>query len=124
MAEWLALSDIEQLSEVARYLGPAARQRSLAHGRVKNHRWSLDELAQLRAAQPAYPEGEPASNWSDSELSAFIAVKDAEIAAQPRPKHQLRIDQLNDEQLKQLAAATTQAEADRLLNEFTTDRND
>lgn len=118
MAEWLALDDVQQLRAVSRYLGPAAKERSIAHGRVKNHRYSLSELTQMRADQPAFPEGSPTGNWSDEQLRAFIDVHDAQIAAQPKPTRRLRVDQLNDQQLKRLAAVMTQAQVDQLLDEF------
>jgi hypothetical protein len=119
MDAWLQLSDVEQLAEVARYLGPAAKERLLQHGRIKNHRYSLNELAQLRAAQPAFPAGEPSDQWSPEELRAYLDVKQIELDAQPRPAPQIKLDQLDDQQLKQLAAATTQTEADQLLDRFT-----
>jgi hypothetical protein len=79
----------------------------------------LQELANLRATQPAYPEGNPAGNWSGEELRSFIDAKDAELATQPRPKPQLRLDNLSPEQLRQVAQATTQQQVDVLLDQFT-----
>jgi hypothetical protein len=86
---------------------------------IKQYRLSLDELAQLRAAQPAYPAGEPSDRWTAAELRNYLDAKHAELDAEPKPRPQLRVDQLDDQQLKQLAAATTQTEADGLLDQFT-----
>src|SRR5439155_19007334 len=60
MAVWLSLEERERLAAVAEYLGGHASGRSIAYGKNKANRYSLDELAQLRAAQPAFPLGAPA----------------------------------------------------------------
>jgi hypothetical protein len=85
---------------------------------IKQHRLSLDELAQLRAAQPAFPAGTPDDRWTAAELRAYLDAKHAELAAEPRPRPQARLDNLSRGQLRQVAEATNQAEVDRLLDQF------
>ena len=119
MGVWENLSEQDRFAAVAEYLGPAqAKTRLLQRGRRKENRHTIEELAKLRDAQPAYPDGEPSDRWSSEVRLAWLAVRDAEIAAMPRPKPRLRIDQLTDSQLHQVSRSTTQEQVDQLLDQF------
>jgi hypothetical protein len=120
MSAWMAMSDAEQLAAVAAYLGEQAAGRFVAHGRNRENQYSLADLAVLHHSQPAFPpDREPAGNWSGDELRAYIDIQDSKIAAKPKSKPRLRIDELNDKQLHQIATAATAEQVDTLLDEFT-----
>jgi hypothetical protein len=60
---------------------------------------------------------------SRSELRDAICRLDAAAALTPKPKSQPRLDDLSPSQLRRLATATSQAEADQLLDAFASERN-
>lgn len=74
-----------------------------------NNPMTKAELRDLEASQPAYPPGAPVGWWSAEQLRAYIAHKDAEIAARPQAI-KLNLNTLTSEQLARIAACTSAAE--------------
>jgi hypothetical protein len=86
---------------------------------------SLDEsltTMYLEAYTRLVQAKQPDDRMSKGELRELIDELDRVAALHPAPKIRLRIDQLNSQQLKLLPQATSQAEADGLLNKFTEER--
>jgi len=73
----------------------------------------LEEFTRLAPAQP------PDDRMSKSELRSVIDDMDRAVALQPKPAPRVRVDDLNSDELRQLAGCTTKEQAERLLDRFT-----
>jgi len=73
----------------------------------------LEEYTRLAPAQP------PDDRMSKSELRSVIDDMDRAVALQPKPAPRVRVDDLNSDELRQLAGCTTKEQAERLLDRFT-----
>ena len=73
----------------------------------------LEEYTRLAPAQP------PDDRMSKSELRSAIDTLDRAVALQPKPAPRVRVDDLNSDELRQLAGCTTKEQAERLLDRFT-----
>jgi hypothetical protein len=63
-----------------------------------------------------FPLGPPDARWTDEELQAYLLTHQAQITALEPAEALLPLEALTDEQLQELAAATTREAAERLTS--------